>query len=170
MISENDDDKIPDQKVQIQKLKERAVRLLARRDHSVHELKNKLKQRRKPGDISASEDVLNVVIDALKDLGLMACEDDLSSRWAKQWRNEGRGRHWISGKLKSKGLPPLALRDDDEEFEAARHFILKRLRSKEIHSLSFQEKTRLSRSLVSRGFSHSVIASVIKGQTTYESR
>ncbi len=142
---------------EFEKVKDRALRLLARRDHSSQELKVKLKQK-----LKIENDVFERLLSHLKDLGLMANEGDLSQRWLAEYRREGRGRFWISGKLKTKGLPPIPLSDDDEELEAARHFLDRKLRGKALTQLSFAEKTKLSRSLVSRGFSNTLVASLLK--------
>jgi regulatory protein len=138
------------------KLKDKAMRLLARRDHSERELKSKLKQRGR-----FSDEDFGRVLEWLKDLGYMGDEQDLAGRWIKQWRSEGRGRMWITGKLRTKGLKAPDLRDDEDEETAARTFIDKKLRGKSLSSLSFDEKAKLSRSLISRGFSTSIVATVI---------
>ncbi len=142
---------------EFEKVKDRALRLLARRDHSSLELKLKLKQK-----LKIENEIFDKLLAHLKDLGLMAKEEDLSRRWLAEYRREGRGRHWISGKLKMKGLPPLSLTDDEDELQAATSFLERKLRGKTPHQLSFAEKTKLSRSLVSRGFSHTLVASLLK--------
>ena len=138
-------------------IKDRALRLLARRDHSALELKLKLKQK-----LKIENDVFEKLLAHLESLGLMGKEKELSERWLSEFRREGRGRYWISGKLKTKGLPPVELSDDDDEIASAIHFLDRKLRGKEIKDLSHVEKTKLSRALVSRGFSHTLVASLLK--------
>jgi len=106
-----------------EKIKECALRLLARRDHSALELKLKLKQK-----LKIDSKVFDELLEHLKNLGVMAKEDDLAGRWIAEWRKSGRGRHWISGKLRTKGLPQVDLHDDEEEKEAAMTFLEKKLR------------------------------------------
>ena len=145
---------------EFQKLKSKALRLLAKRDHSRLELKRKLSAKS-----SLDQEAFNELVELLKNLGYMADEKDLASRWVKQWRSEGRGRLWISGKLREKGLPEPDLKDDDEELETARLFLDKRLRGKSITTLGFNEKMKLGRSMTSRGFSTSTVATVLKRWT-----
>jgi regulatory protein len=142
---------------EFEKVKDRALRLLARRDHSSLELKNKLKQK-----LKIENSVFDELLTHLKSLGLMADEEDLSQRWIVEWRAAGRGRHWISGKLRSKGLPKVDLHDDEEERDAAVFFLEKRLRGKSIKDLRYEERAKLGRTLVSRGFSMSLVAEIIK--------
>src|SRR5437016_4926572 len=111
-------------------IKDRALRILARRDHSARELRLKLKQR-----IKIEDDKFDQLLGDLKRLGYMVDEGDLTCRWVRQWRSEGRGRYWISGKLKSKGLPVPNLKDDSEELEAARLFLSKKTLYKELKGL-----------------------------------
>src|ERR1700677_3027925 len=105
---------------EFEKIKDRALRLLARRDHSAQELKLKLKQK-----LKIENNVFEELLTHFKSLGLMADESDLASRWISEWRRSGRGRHWISGKLRSKGLPQINLRDDEDEKGAATLFLEK---------------------------------------------
>ena len=143
--------------INFEKVKERALRLLARRDHSAFELKQKLRQKLK----IQNEDFENLLV-YLKGHGYLAGEDDLARRWANQWRQEGRGRHWIQGKLKSKGLPPVELRDDEQETEAALIFLGKRFAGRVPSCLSLKDRGKLARSLISRGFSSSLVATLIR--------
>lgn len=162
-MSDLESDGFADPKAEIQKTTERALRLLARRDHSAYELKTKL--RRKCGrEGGMSDAVWGEVLASLKNAGYMADEGDLALRWVQQWRAEGRGRHWIQGKLKSKGLAAVPLRDDEEELEAAKAFIAKKTRGKTIGTLGTADKARLGRSMISRGFSSSVVASLLRGR------
>ena len=144
---------------EIQKAKERAVRLLARRDHSAFELRAKLRQK-----LKVSESTWTAVLSFLKESGYMADEDDLALRWVRQWRAEGRGRHWIYGKLRSKGLATVPLNDDEEEVDAARLFVAKKIRGKTPASLALAENAKLGRAMVSRGFSSSVVASLLRAR------
>jgi regulatory protein len=136
--------------------KDKALRLLAMRDHSAYELRNKLRQK-----LKITEPVWEEVLAFLKGLGFLVAETELTARWVKQWRSEGRGRYWISGKLKSKGLPQASLSDNEDEVEAARQMLRKKLRTQTLKGLSLKEKAKISRSLISRGFSSSVVAIVI---------
>jgi regulatory protein len=143
--------------IDFEQIKDRALRLLARRDHSAYELKMKLRQR-----LKLENDVFDQLLTYLKGLGYMAKEDDLAQRWVREWQSEGRGRHWINGKLRTKGLPPVSLTDDENEHEAAKSFLEKKLAGKTIRQLNRQERARVARALVSRGFSMSLVASLLK--------
>ncbi|MDZ4677763.1 MAG: regulatory protein RecX [Oligoflexia bacterium] len=139
-----------------QKIKESAFRLLARRDHSAFELKQKLKQK-----FSLADETFQTLLSYLNNLGYMADENVLSQRWVKQWRAEGRGRQWIQGKLRTKGLPQIDLRDDENELESAKEFLKKKL-SSSIEKLDYKKKAKLARSMISRGFSGPVVATLLK--------
>jgi regulatory protein len=147
---------LPSMKNQMKTMIDTALRLLARRDHSIHELKTKLKQRAK-----ITDDVFENLICHLKKMGYLADETNLAERWAKQWRSEGRGRNWICQKLKTKGLPQISFKDDDDERAAALYFLEKKLRGKKLMTLSYQDRAKLGRALVSRGFSHSLVATLL---------
>src|SRR3954462_8499047 len=108
-----------------QKIKDKALRLLARRDHSKFELKMKLRQRMKFDNAT-----FEALIEKLQELGYLADENALSRRWIDQWRKEGRGRQWISGKLRVKGLPQVTLKDDIAEFESAQVYLARKLGTK----------------------------------------
>ncbi len=140
-----------------EKIKNRALRILALRDHSKQELKTKLKKQFKIDD---SE--MEVIFDYLSQLSLLPDETDLSRRWVCQWRKEGKGRHWILAKLRSKGLFFKGLKDDDDEHETAMVFIGKKLAGKSLKDLTYEERIKLGRALVSRGFSMSLVAEIIK--------
>jgi regulatory protein len=148
----------------VPKLKERALRLLARRDHSRVELRLKLRQRAK-----FTQETFEAVVDSLKNLGYLADERELAQRWIRQWRNEGRGRQWISGKLKSKGLPSIPLRDDASEFESAKIYLKKKLGDQTLKQLDHLERTRIARRMISRGFSIPLVSSLLRGKEEIDS-
>lgn len=136
-------------------LKDTALTILARRDHSTGELKTKLKRK-----FSFSDEEFRTLVTSLKEWGYLVDEKELAQRWVRHWQKEGRGHLWISAKLKAKRLPPVSI-SDQEELEAARLFIEKRLKTQSPKTLTRNEKAKLARSLNSRGFSHSVVATLL---------
>ena len=144
-----------------QKAKERALRLLAIRDHSALELRKKLKHK-----LQINEELWQQILTSLKELGYMAPEKDLSERWINQWRQEGRGRRWIAGKLKEKGLPVPSMNDDEDEIQAAMQFSERKCRNTEFTLSNLKGKAKLNRALMSRGFSGYVISHVLKRRTS----
>jgi regulatory protein len=143
-----------------EELRDRALRLLSRRDHSVRELKTKLKQR-----MSFEESDFEKVLEYLAKFNYLVSQDSLAARYVKEWRSQGKGRHWINGKLKTKGLPTANLTDDDEEREAAKSFLAKKLRLNALSKMPYAERARIGRSLISRGFSSTLVATLIHDES-----
>ena len=148
-----------EEQISFTKLKEKALRLLERRDHSRMELRFKLRQK---GPFT--KETFEELVSYLKDMGYLADERDLAGRWIRQWRKEGRGRQWIAGKLKSKGLPTIPLRDDSSEFESARIYLNKKSGEKKLKQLDSVERTKIARRLIARGFSIVLVSSLLKDQ------
>ncbi len=138
-------------------LRERALRLLARREHSCAELARKLKEHARP------EDDIEALLDDLSRLKLLSDERYAESRAHALSRKFGAAR--IAHELRSKGLDKdLA----DKASKAARVTELERAR--EVWRRKFrtaprtrEERARQMRFLQSRGFSFDAIRSVVTG-------
>ncbi len=138
-------------------LRERALRLLARREHSGAELARKLKEHARP------EDDIEALLDDLSRLKLLSDERYAESRAHALSRKFGAAR--IAHELRSKGLDKdLA----DKASKAARVTELERAR--EVWRRKFrtaprtrEERARQMRFLQSRGFSFDAIRSVVTG-------
>ncbi|MBK9294350.1 MAG: regulatory protein RecX [Oligoflexia bacterium] len=144
----------------LQQLKNKVLRLLTKRDHTVLEMKRKLKQYYlfNTSDFEAA-------IEWVKNLGYLPNEAAMATKWTQNLRSQGRGRRFIQGKLKAKGLKVENLKDDEEELAAARIFLQKKLKNNSLKELSFKDKQALMRKLTTRGFSVSVVRDLFR---TYE--
>lgn len=138
------------------KLEEKILRLLARRDHSIVELRQKLLRT----DLF-DEAAFDQLIEKFGELGFLANEENLAEQWIAKWKAEGRGAYWMRAKLKIKGLPDTAVRDDDEEAVAVK-YLQKRLKERKLRDIPRQERDKIGRSMLNRGFSRSTVASVMR--------
>ncbi len=136
-------------------LRERAMRLLARREHSRTELARKLEAHRQP------EDDLDALLDDLSRRKLLSDERYAESRARQLSRKFGTAR--VAQELRSAGIEePLA----DQVLKTARATELERAR--EVWRRKFrvaprtrEEKARQMRFLQSRGFSFEVIRAAV---------
>lgn len=149
--------KIEKREITLQQLKNKVLRLLSKRDHSVSEIKKKLKQYY----VFEMSD-FDIAVEWLRELKYLTDEKVLAARLSDQWRKQGRGRKWISGKLATKGLKDATLKDDEPEHEAALVFIEKKIKNRPLSDFSFEEKQALRRKMLARGFSHTVIRDLVK--------
>jgi len=138
-------------------LRERALRLLARREHSRAELVRKLEEHARP------EDDIEALLDDLSRLKLLSDERYAESRAHALSRKFGAAR--IAHELRSKGLDKdLA----DKASKAARVTELERAREVWRRKFRTAPRTREERArqmlfLQSRGFSFDAIRSVVTG-------
>jgi len=130
-------------------LRDRIYRLMAMRDHSVHELRTKLS--RKP-DFDESE--FETAILELNKKGLLPDEQILAERVASYLRRRGKGENWIRMQLYKKRLPVKGALDRDAEIETARR-ILNKIKS------TYPDKESWARKLINRGFTPMTVATVL---------
>jgi regulatory protein len=138
-------------------LRERALRLLARREHSRAELGRKLAAQVGP------EDDLEALLDDLSRRKLLSDERYAESRAHALSRKFGAAR--IAQELRSKGLDKALAEHAVEaarstEVERARAVWLRKFRKAPV---SREERARQMRFLQSRGFSFDAIRAVIRG-------
>jgi regulatory protein len=136
-----------------EKARQKAFRLLAARARSERELRSKLKEK------GFDDAVIGEVTEKLRELKYL---DDAS--FAEQWaRNLGvnrlLGNRRIILSLKEKGIPPPSieraingLRREVSETDAIMKLIRKRLKSRSLIELDNEEKGKLARSLMGKGF------------------
>ncbi|MCC6277690.1 MAG: regulatory protein RecX [Oligoflexia bacterium] len=136
------------------KLKASALRLLVRRDHSTAELKAKLS--RKP---FFSHDLFKALIEELRSLRYLIDEQVLADRLASGWQFQGKGQRYIQLQLKKRGLPQAQVVSHEAQLEAAKRFLEKKFRG--ITPKTQTERAKVARSLASRGFSTTVVATVL---------
>ena len=138
-------------------LRERALRLLARREHSRAELAKKLQAHSRPGDD------LEVLLEDLSQRKLLSDERYAESRAHALSRKYGAAR--IAHELRARGLDKeLADRASKAarvtEVERAREVWLRKFR---VAPKTREERARQMRFLQSRGFSFDAIRAVVGG-------
>lgn len=133
--------------------------LLARRDHSEKELRQKLKAKFTPEEIDQAIDYGKQghwIPDTIETQSI------LSSKMADALHRKGKGIRFINGYLSEKGLPPVAS-NPEEELEKARALVdnkfsdLENLDRKELA----KQKAKIGNFLMSRGFDMEVVRKVI---------
>ena len=136
---------------------ETAVRLLARRDHTERQLREKLHRK----DFSNEE--ITETITQLKDKGYMN-EDALRDRMLEKFVSEGRyGLHGILAKLRQNGLMSIsetAVREhfpEETEMETAQKILGKNFPVRDDTTLP-----RQMRFLCNRGFSQAVMSKIAR--------
>jgi len=129
-------------------LRSRALRLLARREHSRAELARKLAPH------AGSREALALLLDALAARKQLSDERYAEARAHQLARKYGAAR--IRADLKAKGIAPeLAARvSGEEELERAREILARKYRAA---AATREEIARRMRFLQSRGFSHDTV-------------
>ena len=144
----------PDSEVE---LRARALRLLARREHSRQELARKLSFR------AESAGALNALLDSLETKKQLSNERFASERAHVLSRRYGAAR--IRQDLKAKGIDreTIARISGEGELERARGILERKYRQP---ATSREEKAKRMRFLQSRGFSSEVIRSLLSARDT----
>lgn len=149
------------------RLSHRAVRLLARRDHTRQELVDKLKRSKNPVDIS----VINEVLDRLESKGYLKTPEVVASQLIPQYQRQRKGSRWIENKLRTKGIKlspeqkkDMGLQNMEVELANAQELLQKKFKSLGPFK-DHKEKARAMRALASRGFPMDVIMKAISGKS-----
>jgi regulatory protein len=143
-------------------LKGRALRLLSNREHSKHELAQKLKQH------AQSEDELLQVLEWLQVKGFINEQRVLESIIYRRAPKLGYAR--VARELQEKGLAAHAVTDavkelKETEAERAKNVWLKKFKTP---AQSIADKARQMRFLMSRGFAPSVVIQLLNEQTAFD--
>lgn len=117
---------------------------LARRDHSVQEIQEKLAQKKNydPQEIADA-------IQKAKDKKWLLPEDELAEKVARSLALKNKSYFFISNYLEEKGLPVIPF-DEDTEIMAIERCLTKKFGNR--HNLSLQDKQKALRLLSGRGF------------------
>ncbi len=133
----------------------KALRLLARRDHSKKELLTKLKR-------FFDAEICQKTLEKLEEKKWLKPEQELAEFWTKSLNQRNKGQLYIQKFLQGKGLPNLAA-DDEIELEKCRQILQTKFRRNFESSgkLSFEERAKAMRLLTNRGFTREVIGRVL---------
>lgn len=130
----------------------RVMDLLARRDHSEKELRDKLFDKFSPAEIDKA-------IAFARENNWLLAEDVLAERFAGQMHRRNKGVHAINHKLRKMGLPSVKS-DPDQELEKALQLAetkIARLKS----ALDKKGREKIGRFLLSRGFAPGIVRKVV---------
>ena len=137
--------------------------LLARRDHSEKEIRQKLKEK-------FTKDEIDQVIEYGKRARWIpdsdAAQSALAEKMAEALRRKGKGIRYINSYLAKKGLPPVSS-NSEEELEKARTLIenkfsdSKTLDRKKTAEEKNKLRAKMGNFLVSRGFDMEIVRKVI---------
>ncbi|MEZ4872900.1 MAG: regulatory protein RecX [Bdellovibrionales bacterium] len=132
------------------KCTDKIVDYLARRDHSVKELKTKLSRR-------FTRSAIDQALEIAEERSWLKTPEELSARVAETLHLRGKGFRYIQNYLREKGLPPID-RDDDREKQKAESALIAKYG--DFEALSYDEKQKAYRFLASRGYDLEIIKSV----------
>ena len=147
-------------------IKRRVMDLIAKRDHSEKELKQKL-SRVKKWDRQESrfskerlytDEEIKTVIEWARDNRWLQEGTYLSERWAESLNRKKKGIKYINAYLSQKGLPAIK-KDEEAEFDKAVYLLKRKIGSKELDP---PMKAKLTRFLMSRGFDSETIRKAFK--------
>lgn len=126
---------------------------LARRDHSVLEVKEKLAQKK----IYDPEEIEIALKKAIESKWFLP-EDELAEKVARSLALKNKSQYFISNYLREKGLPQVNF-DEDTETQAVKNFLSKKF--KDYHNLSYEDRQKALRQLSGRGFSAEICYKVL---------
>lgn len=125
--------------------------LLARRDHSEKELRQKLKER----DFSPEQ--IDTALEYAAQNGWLRPPAELSEKVAEELHRKLKGIIFINNYLEEKGLPKVA-QDPEVELEKARTIMKNKLGGE---TSEFNDLQKIGRALQARGFTSDIIRKVI---------
>lgn len=128
------------------------LNLIAVRDHSEHELRQKLHLR------EFTDEEIEAALEKARHQNWMADPSSLAKRWSEQLHSKNKGLDFINASLSEKGLPSVA-RDEALELEKAMKLVKNKY--SDLSRLSQEEKAKAARFLASRGFDSSTVRKVI---------
>jgi len=132
--------------------KKRVMDILAQREHSEKELRQKLQ------DKFASTEVVEAAVRFAHDNHWLEDEAELSLRTAETLHRKNKGIEYINNYLREKGLPEIAA---DESLELEKALALVKEKYTENHAFTEEEKAKMGRLLLSRGFDNDLVRKVI---------
>ncbi|MGE0763568.1 MAG: regulatory protein RecX [Bdellovibrionales bacterium] len=124
---------------------------LARRDHSVHELRQKMRRRH-------SAEAIEWAIAEAKERRLLLDDQQLAQQWAKSLARKRRSQQYINGYLRRHKLPLVVL---DKEDELAKCRSLLETKFGKSANFDREEQPKVVRFLRYRGFDGQTIKRVI---------
>lgn len=124
---------------------------IAKRDHSIRELVQKLKKRFTPDEI---QDAIEHAIES----GWILEPAKLAKKVARQLDQKNRGILYVNRYLRKKGLPVVAV-EKENELEKARTLAQRKLKAQPPYT--FEQKKVIYRFLANRGFTEDICKTVM---------
>lgn len=151
-----------DEKLRKSKLaaKRKVMDMIARRDHSEKELRQKLREKFSPAHDEEQDlnELIQEAIDFAKDNRWLGDPQELAYRLADMLHRRNKGIYYINNYLREKGLPSV---EKDSDFELQKALELVHNKWGENTEFSREEKARAGRFLASRGFDPETVRKVI---------
>jgi regulatory protein len=139
-----------------QAAKRKVMDIVARRDHSEKELRQKLRE--KFSDEEDSQGIIDEAIEFAKDSRWLGDPVALAHRLAEMLHRRNKGIYYINNYLKEKGLPAVEV---DRQIELEKALAIVKNKFKENHKFSREDKAKVGRLLATRGFDSETVRKVI---------
>lgn len=156
----NDELESPIEDVEYERLRRKAydslTRHLGARDHSEKELRKKL-------GVRYPSDIVERTIQIAKTNNWLAEPEIMANRLAERLLEKGKGSAYILRELEKKGLPSIRI-ESDREAQTARESAERKFG--DLSTLSFDQKPKVMRFLVSRGFGYDIVQQVLFKKST----
>jgi len=132
--------------------------LLARRNHSEKELREKLSS-------FYDQDLIDQVLSEAQKKNWLLSPKELADQAAKNWARANKSAKYIEEQLERRGLPTVGSLEEDE-INKIRTLLAKKFKLSEDDIIDLDEKVRVKvyRFLMYRGFSEEIIRKVIHEQ------
>jgi len=136
----------------------KAADLLARRNHSEKELREKLSS-------FYDQDLIDQVLSEAQKKNWLLSPKELADQAAKNWARANKSAKYIEEQLERRGLPTVGSLEEDE-INKIRTLLAKKFKLSEDDIIDLDEKVRVKvyRFLMYRGFSEEIIRKVIHEQ------
>jgi regulatory protein len=139
-----------------QAAKRKVMDIVARRDHSEKELRQKLRE--KFSDEEDSQGIIDEAIEFAKDNRWLGDPVALAHRLAEMLHRRNKGIFYINNYLKEKGLPAVEV---DRQIELEKALAIVKNKFEENHKFSREDKAKVGRLLATRGFDSETVRKVI---------
>lgn len=132
--------------------------ILARRDHSEKELREKLSRFFPP-------DLIETVVSEARERRWLAPPEELARSAARSWGRTQKSAQYIREQLKKRGLPEVAF-DAEDELAKMKTLLRRKFRFTDPETMNLNDEDRLKarRLLKSRGFTDDLIRKVIQDE------
>lgn len=149
-----------DTKAPLVSARQKMMDLLARRDHSPVELRRKLAK------FEYSEDEIEAALDWARERKFIPFDEASAQAHSEKWRapldRRKKGIRWMNQKLSQIGLPKIAS-DPESELEKALDLVVRKAKSlRKSPPLTREDKAKIQRFLMSRGFESTTINEALK--------